>query len=243
MKKLQAKKYLGQHFLNNDEICHRIAHALTLHKDYQNVLEVGPGMGALTSHLLNRKDIDLIVVEVDPDSREYLRAHLSGSEGWIVDKDFLKMDLNVYSDEPIGIVGNFPYSISTQILFKALENKGMVMELVGMFQKEVAERVCSGPGSKKYGILSVLLQAFYDMEYLFTVEATEFIPPPKVQSGVIRMKRNEVTDLGCDEKRFKQVIKMGFNQRRKTLRNSLKPLLTEFNIDNNQEIFTKRPEQ
>lgn len=236
---VKAKKHLGQHFLKDEEISKRIADALILPNGCKNVIEVGPGTGVLTKYLIE-KDYQLKVTEIDGESIEYLREHYPDLE--IIDFDFLRLDFNrLYGEEPISIIGNFPYYISSQILFKAYDNRHQVEELVGMFQKEVAERVCEKPGSKKYGILSVLLQAYYEVEYLFTVHENSFNPPPKVKSGVMRMVRNKVEKLPCDEKLFKQVVKLGFNQRRKTLRNSLKSILPD--SIKSDEIFNKRPEQ
>lgn len=236
---VKAKKYLGQHFLKNEEVCKGITDALTLPGNCNHVLEVGPGTGMITKYMLD-KDFDLKVCEVDGESIIYLREHYPNLE--IIDYDFLKLNFSrIYDDKPISVIGNFPYFISSQILFKAYENRNQVVELIGMFQKEVAERVCEKPGSKRYGILSVLLQAFYKVEYLFTVDEDSFIPPPKIKSGVMRMVRNDVKQLSCDEKLFKQVVKLSFNLRRKTLRNSLKSILPD-NI-RGDEIFNKRPEQ
>ena len=236
---VKAKKYLGQHFLKNEEVCQAIADGMTGHNEYDKLVEIGPGTGAITKYLFD-KDYKLSVVEVDGESITYLREKYPELD--IVDFDFLRLDLTTLNDgKPFGLFGNFPYFISTQILFKIYENKELVSESVGMFQKEVAERTAAKPGSKTYGIISVLLQAFYDIEYLFTVDEDAFIPPPKVKSGVIRLKRNNVKSLDCDEKLFKQVVKLGFNQRRKTLRNSLKSVLPE--EVRQEEIFNKRPEQ
>lgn len=241
---VRAKKHLGQHFLKNDAISKRIAEALTMHNDAKFAVEIGPGMGALTKFLLQKKeDFELHVVELDHESVTYLKKNFPELSGRIIGHDFLKIPLSEITTEPMTIIGNFPYNISSQILFKAVENKDQVTELVGMFQKEVAERIAEPPGSKRYGILSVLLQAYYDLEYLFTVDAQEFEPPPKVQSGVIRMRRNTREKLPCDEKLFKRVIKTAFNQRRKTMRNSLKSLIIEFEVDKSLEIFKERPEQ
>lgn len=241
---VRAKKHLGQHFLKNDSISERISNSLTMHHGAKVAVEIGPGMGALTKFLLRKKeDFELHVVELDFESVAYLNENYPELEGRIIGHDFLKIPLSDITTEPLTIIGNFPYNISSQILFKAVENKDQVTELVGMFQKEVAERIAEPPGSKRYGILSVLLQAYYDLEYLFTVDAHEFIPPPKVQSGVIRMRRNDREKLPCDEKLFKRVVKTSFNQRRKTLRNSLKTLIIEFDVDKSLEIFKERPEQ
>lgn len=241
--RVRAKKHLGQHFLKNEMICADIAKAITLHEAYERVLEVGPGTGNLTKHLLERKDIKLAVVEVDTESINYLNQHFGELDGKIIEEDFLKINLAELSDEQMGIVGNFPYNISSQILFKVLEYREMVPEVVGMFQKEVAERIASKPGPKAYGVISVLLQAYYDIEYLFTVEAHEFIPPPKVRSAVIRLTRKTDQELGCDPKLFRQVVKMSFNQRRKTMRNSLKAMIVERDVDKELSVFAQRPEQ
>jgi 16S rRNA (adenine1518-N6/adenine1519-N6)-dimethyltransferase len=235
---VKAKKHLGQHFLTDKNICEKIA------KQYQNeckrVLEIGPGMGALTSYLLD-DGLDVWVMEIDSESVDYLKEVFERLEGKILEKDFLKVNLTeIMGEEPFGVVGNFPYNISSQILFKCIEYRNQIPEIMGMFQKEVAQRVAEKPGSKQYGILSVLLQAYYDIEYCFTVDEHVFNPPPKVKSGVIRCVRNSRTSLPCDEKLFKQVVKMGFNQRRKTLRNSVKPLLNGNILDH--EYMALRPE-
>lgn len=222
MSKVRAKKHLGQHFLTDLNIAKNIADALSL-KDYNKVLEIGPGMGVLTQFLLP-KDTETFVVEIDTESVAYLQEHFPALKNHIIGGDFLKLPLDQLFDEPFALIGNFPYNISTQILFKALENRDQIPEMVGMFQKEVAERVAAPAGSKIYGITSVLLQAFYDIEYLFTVHEHVFSPPPKVKSAVIRLKRNETTQLDCDEKLFIRLVKTAFNQRRKTLRNALKSL-------------------
>ncbi len=239
---VKPKKALGQHFLKNEEICQRIADSLTLHGNYKHVLEVGPGMGALTKFLLARKEFETSVVEIDRESVDYLNVHYPELLGRIYEKDFLRLKLDEFIKEPFAVAGNFPYNISSQIVFAILDYKDHIPEMVGMFQKEVAVRFASGPGNKDYGIISVLAQAFYDFEYLFSVDEDEFIPPPKVKSGVIRMKRKFGVELGCDEKLFKNLVKTSFNQRRKTLRNSLKSL-THGTIDTSSKIFDKRPEQ
>ena len=240
MSKVRAKKHLGQHFLNDANIAQKIARSLTGHGDYKHVLEIGPGMGALTTHLLELEQFETSVVELDRESIPYLLEHFPSLKGRIIHGNFLKIKLEELFEEPFAIIGNFPYNISSQILFKAIDYRHQVPEVVGMFQKEVAERVAEKPGSKTYGILSVLLQAWYDIEYLFTVNENVFSPPPKVKSAVIRLKRNNVTQLDCDEKLFKQVVKMAFNQRRKTIRNSIKPLLPE---GFQHELLQQRPEQ
>lgn len=251
--KVKAKKHLGQHFLRDMFVSENIANLLTGHGGYGTVLEIGPGTGVLTQYLLPKTQYQTYVVEIDRESIAYLKAHFPDLQGRIIDGDFLQMDLNrpfatsekTHDDTApqeqsfFAIIGNFPYHISSQILFKALEYKDLVPEIVGMFQKEVAMRVASPPGKKDYGILSVLLQAYYDIEYAFTVPPEAFEPPPKVQSGVIRLKRNNVKALDCDEKLFKVVVKTGFNQRRKTLRNALKPLGISFN----HPLLDKRAEQ
>lgn len=241
MYEVKAKKYLGQHFLKDETIAKEIATSLT--GEYNNVLEIGPGMGVLTKYLLQYTSItSLKVVEIDQESVEYLKKNYPMLSGNIYSEDFLKMDLNQIFSSPYAIIGNFPYNISSQILFKVFENRDKIPELVGMFQKEVAERVCSKCGTKVYGILSVLLTAYFDLEYLFTVDETVFLPPPKIKSAVIRMRRNSVASLNCDEKLFITVVKTAFNQRRKMLRQALKPLGKSLEeID--QELLTKRAEQ
>lgn len=240
MKSVRAKKSLGQHFLNDEGIARDIVDALQTRNAH--VLEIGPGMGVLTQFLMEKRDIDFKVVELDRESVEYLRQRFPSLVPHIIPADFLKLDLAEMYTSPVSIIGNFPYNISSQILFKILENKDLVTESVGMFQKEVAERIASAPGKKMYGILSVLLQAFFDIDYLFTVHEHSFNPPPKVKSAVIRLRRNPDKHLNCDETLFKMVVKTAFNQRRKTLRNSLKTLQFPegFLAD---EIFAKRPEQ
>ena len=240
MKDVRPKKYLGQHFLCDDGIAQRIVESLNAPNP--NLLEIGPGMGVLTKFLIHKENVNLQVVEIDDESVAYLQQNYPELSDKIIPADFLTLDLSAMYTDKVSIIGNFPYNISSQILFKILENKDLVTETVGMFQKEVAERIASAPGNKHYGILSVLLQAFYDIEYLFTVHEGSFNPPPKVKSAVIRISRNPEKRLGCDEKLFKQVVKTAFNQRRKTLRNSLKTFQfqEEFITD---PIFTKRPEQ
>ncbi|MCQ2269982.1 MAG: 16S rRNA (adenine(1518)-N(6)/adenine(1519)-N(6))-dimethyltransferase RsmA [Bacteroidales bacterium] len=240
MPAVKPKKSLGQHFLTNEDIAARIVESIS--SSPKNVLEIGPGMGVLTKYLLQKKYEQFKVVELDGESVEFLKSHYPDLSGNIIAQDFLKLDLNSLFKDQLVIIGNFPYNISSQILFKILDSKDLVNETVGMFQKEVAERVASQPGNKQYGILSVLLQAFYDIEYLFTVDENQFLPPPKVKSAVIRLVRNPQKRLSCSESLFKQVVKAGFNQRRKTLRNSLSQF--EFQPDFRQnEIFAKRPEQ
>ena len=222
MRKVRAKKHLGQHFLNDLNIAQKIADSLH-YQAYKQVLEIGPGMGVLTQFLL-QKDSEVFVIEIDTESVVYLKTHFPQLNNQIIEGDFLKIPINEIFKEPFAMIGNFPYNISSQILFKAFEYKDMIPEIAGMFQKEVAERIASHPGNKNYGIISVLLQAFYDIEYLFTVNENVFTPPPKVKSGVIRLIRKENQTLDCDEKLFKRVVKTAFNQRRKTLRNALKSI-------------------
>ena len=241
MEKVRAKKHLGQHFLNDENIAQKIADSLTL-DGYTHVLEIGPGMGVLTKYLLE-KPIDTYVIEIDTESVDYLQKHYPKLDGKIISKDFLKYNITeVMGNEPFAIIGNFPYNISTQIVFKTLELRHQIPEFSGMFQKEVAERICEKKGTKAYGILSVLAQAFYEAEYLFTVSEHVFTPPPKVKSGVLRLRRKENYQLPCDEKLFFTVVKTAFNQRRKTLRNSLKSYQLSDNLKEDS-IFDLRPEQ
>lgn len=238
---VKAKKHLGQHFLNDQNIAKRIADTLQA-SNYNHVLEIGPGTGVLTQFLLE-KDYKLTVIDLDQESIDYLKAKHHALEMQIIYGDFLKCSLEeMFEGKPFAIIGNFPYNISTQIVFKALENKHLIPEFSGMFQKEVAERICSKEGSKVYGILSVLTQVFYEAEYLFTVPPSVFNPPPKVDSGVLRLTRKEDVNLACSEKMLFKVVKLAFQQRRKTLRNSLKQLQLSEAL-REDEIFTKRPEQ
>lgn len=238
---VRAKKHLGQHFLTDEQIASDIADSLT-EKGYKNVLEIGPGMGVLTKYLL-KKDLKTYVIEIDTESVEYLKAHYLNLADRIISKDFLKINLvDFFGDEQVAIIGNFPYNISSQIVFKTIENRDQIPEFGGMFQKEVAERICASHGSKTYGILSVLAQAYYDVEYLFTVPPTVFNPPPKVDSGVMRMIRKDNYTLPVDDQLFKKVVKTAFNQRRKTLRNSLKSLNLSDKL-REDAIFAMRPEQ
>jgi len=240
-KQVRAKKYLGQHFLKDESIAQKISDTLTL-EGYKNVLEIGPGMGVLTKYLLG-KDIDIIAMELDPESVIFLEENFKDKRLQVISADFLKFDLHhFFNGEPYAITGNFPYNISTQIVFKTLEWRDQVPEFTGMFQKEVAKRICAKEGSKTYGIMSVLVQAFYDAEYLFTVLPSVFQPPPKVDSGVLRLRRKENYSLPCNEQFFFRVVKTAFQQRRKTLRNSLKV----FNLSDKLKeglIFGQRPEQ
>jgi 16S rRNA (adenine1518-N6/adenine1519-N6)-dimethyltransferase len=241
MEKVKAKKHLGQHFLKDESVAKNIADTLNL-EGYEDVLEIGPGMGVLTKYLLE-KPINTYVIEIDTESVAYLAVNYPKLHGKIISKDFLKYDVNeVFGGKQFGIIGNFPYNISTQIVFRTLELRNQIPEFAGMFQKEVAERICEKKGSKTYGILSVLAQAFYDAEYLFTVDEHVFIPPPKVKSGVLRLRRKENFTLPCGEKLFFTVVKTAFQQRRKTLRNSLKTLNLSDSL-REDEVFNLRPEQ
>lgn len=241
MDKVRAKKHLGQHFLTDENVAKRIADTLTL-EGYNKVLEIGPGMGVLTKYILE-KPIETFVVEIDTESVDYLHKHYPKLHGHIFAQDFLKFNIvQAFNQEPFTVIGNFPYNISSQIVFRVLELRDFVPEFSGMFQKEVAERICEKKGSKTYGILSVLTQAFYDTEYLFTVSEHVFNPPPKVKSGVMRMRRKENYTLPCNERLFFTVVKTAFNQRRKTLRNSLKSFGLPDEI-REEVIFNMRPEQ
>ena len=241
MPAVKPKKFLGQHFLKDLDIARRIADTMDAFPSIP-VIEVGPGMGVLTQFLIE-KDRDLTVVELDRDSVPYLNEHYPQLHGHIIEGDFLQLDLSEICRDKFAVIGNYPYNISSQIFFKVLDYKEQVVCCSGMLQKEVAERIASKPGCKAYGILSVLLQAWYDVEYLFTVSETVFNPPPKVKSAVVCLVRNNRTELGCDEKLFKTVIKTSFNQRRKTLRNSMKPLLGKECEDLANPIFDLRPER
>jgi len=225
MESVRPKKHLGQHFLRNETIAQKIAGSLTGHGDYKTVIEIGPGTGVLSKYLFDSPSCKWIGVEIDKESVEYLKTHYPENSQNILESDFLKMDLSdLVANDNLAIIGNFPYNISSQILFKILENRHLVSEMVGMFQKEVAQRIVAGPGGKTPGILSILCQAFYDVEYLLTVDQNDFHPPPAVKSAVIRFKRNNTVSLDCDEKLFFRVVKTAFNQRRKTLRNALKSM-------------------
>ena len=241
MNKVRAKKHLGQHFLNDESIAEKIAHSLSF-KGYNDVVEIGPGMGVLTKYLL-AKPVTTWVVEIDRESVTYLEEHYPTLKGHIINEDFLKCQVSrVLESKPFAIIGNFPYNISSQIVFRMLEMRQLVPEFAGMFQKEVALRICEKEGSKTYGILSVLVQAFYHAEYLFTVSEHVFTPPPKVKSGVLRLTRKEPYTLPCNETLFFRVVKTAFNQRRKTLRNSLKSFQLSENLKEDA-IFGQRPEQ
>jgi len=237
---VRPKKSLGQHFLKDENIARKIVDAIEGFSQ-KKVLEIGPGTGVLTSQLIQKADIDLYAIEVDSESYEYLSSTYPSLGEKLIFKDFLKFNLSDHFHEPLTIIGNFPYNISSQIFFRVLENRDLVKDVVCMIQKEVADRIRASHGNKTYGILSVLLQAFYDIDYLFTVGPKVFNPPPKVNSAVIHLKRNSRSELGCDEGLFFKLVKLGFNQRRKTLRNSLKSIL--LNLPTDDEIFGKRPEQ
>lgn len=237
---VRPKKFLGQHFLTDENTALKITEALNHSIEIKDVVEIGPGMGVLTKYLVE-KSFNLIPIELDSESVFYLNEHFPQLKNKIIEADVLQYDFNSLP-EKFAVIGNFPYNISSQILFKVLDYKDRVDIVVGMFQKEVAQRVVSPPGNKDYGILSVLLQAWYDCEYLFTVDASQFHPPPKVQSGVIRLTRNKRTKLQCDEAAFKKVIKQAFNQRRKTLRNSLRGIVPPEKLEA-LPYSTLRPEQ
>ena len=238
---VRAKKALGQHFLTDQGIAMTIVDSLEA-GGVRNVLEIGPGMGVLTQYLLKRDDIDLKLVELDGESVEYLLTHFPGMQGKLYEMDYLKLDVHLLFPGEYRVIGNFPYNISSQIFFKILEDKDRGTEVVCMIQKEVADRIAEKPGTKTYGILSVLLQAWYDIDYIISVGSGAFCPPPKVQSAVIRLRRNGRSSLGCDERLFKMVVKTAFNQRRKTLRNALKPLITDA-VDTNTPVFDLRAER
>lgn len=240
--KVTPKKALGQHFLKDLNIAQRIAETIDVGGGMP-VLEIGPGMGVLTQFLLQNKEIDLTCVELDSESVTYLLANFPELNGRIIEGDFLKMNLNEMYKGQFCVIGNFPYNISSQIFFKVLDHKDKIPICAGMIQKEVAERMASKPGTKAYGILSVLVQAYYDIEYLFTVHENVFDPPPKVKSAVIRMRRNETKKIDCDEDLFVKVVKTAFNQRRKMMRNSLQAMLGQGHPLLGDPVFMKRPEQ
>ncbi|HET8887124.1 MAG TPA: 16S rRNA (adenine(1518)-N(6)/adenine(1519)-N(6))-dimethyltransferase RsmA [Salinimicrobium sp.] len=238
---VRAKKHLGQHFLKDENIAQKIAETLSF-SNYKNVLEIGPGMGVLTKYLF-AEDRNVHVVEIDTESVAYLQEHYPKLENKIHSEDFLKYDVKqIFGEEQFAIIGNFPYNISSQIVFKTLEIRELVPEFSGMFQKEVAQRICEKEGSKTYGILSVLVQAFYEAEYLFTVPPSVFNPPPKVDSGVLKLTRKKEYHLACDESLFFRIVKTAFQQRRKTLKNSLK-IFNLPEIITEDSIFGRRPEQ
>ena len=241
-KYIPKRKQFGQHFLNNPEKALQIVHALDERRTYKFILEIGPGKGVLTEHLINIEDLELSVAEIDRSLAAELKVQFPSLGGHIIEGDFLQQDLRSHFSEPFAIIGNFPYSISSQIIFKMIDHRDLVPEMVGMFQKEVAQRITADPGSKRYGIISVLAQAWYHTEYLFELGPQSFRPPPKVDSAVIRLRRNKTTQLACDEKRFTSLVKMAFGQRRKTLRNALKGLIISEEL-RAKPIFAKRAEQ
>lgn len=224
---VRAKKHLGQHFLTDKNIAAKIVDSLRPEGRFGHVLEVGPGMGVLSDFLLQKTEYETSLIDIDTESYDFLKKKYPQLGTRLINADFLELDFQSIFPESFAIIGNFPYNISSQILFKVLDNRQQVVEVVGMFQKEVAERCAAKPGSKEYGILSVFLQAYYKVEYLFTVKAGVFNPPPKVLSAVIRLTRNEKQTLDCDEKLFWQIVKAGFNQRRKTLRNAISSLINK----------------
>ena len=236
-----AKKRFGQHFLINQGVADKIVNSLTFHNKYETLIEVGPGTGVLTSRLIELKRRKLFAVELDKESIAFLKENFDVSKFTLMEGDFLKLDLSEFPGS-MGIIGNFPYNISTQIFFKILESKQKVMEVVGMLQKEVARRIASSEGSKEYGILSVLIQVYYDVELLFEVSPGSFRPQPKVQSSVIRLRRNNILNLDCDEILFRRVVKQGFQNRRKTLWNALKPINLPVQL-RSSEFMSKRAEQ
>lgn len=239
---VRPKKHLGQHFLKDENIARKIIGCIS--KDVTNIIEVGPGKGALSKYLLENPSLNTYFFEIDNEAVLYLQQHYPSISSRLIAEDFLKTDLSVIP-APFVIIGNFPYNISSQILFRTIENRSSVVELIGMFQKEVAERIASPPGSKKYGILSVLLKAWFDIEYLFTVNESVFYPSPKVKSAVVRLRRNETIKLNCNEDLFLTTVKTAFNQRRKTLRNSLKGIIPGGKSESPgiQKLLEKRAEQ
>lgn len=239
MKDVRAKKHLGQHFLTDESIAQQIGETLIHFSEYKGILEVGPGMGVMTKYTRAKyPDHDFRLIELDQESVAYLGVNYPLIK--VYNEDFLKLDFTKIFDHEFAVIGNYPYNISSQIVFKVIDNRHLIPEMSGMFQKEVAERICEKPGTKAYGVISVLTQAFYDAEYLFTVPENVFNPPPKVKSGVLRLVRKD-NPIECDHKKFKHIVKTAFNQRRKMLRKSLKPLFVQEILS--EEIFTKRPEQ
>lgn len=244
MGSVRPKKHLGQHFLTEPEIARSLAASITGHNQTNRVLEIGPGTGILTVELLQHDKLNLKVIDIDSESIAFLKKNYPGLHPDIIEGDFLKIDFDtLFGGESFIVAGNFPYNISSQILFRIFENKDRVPEMVGMFQREVAKRIAAGPGSKTYGILSVLIQIYYSVEYLFTVDEDVFDPPPKVKSGVLRLERNTRRKLPFPDKFMKTVVKTAFNQRRKTLRNSLKSMLDKEQSGHLSEILALRPEQ
>lgn len=241
-KYIPKRKQFGQHFLKDAEKALQIVHSLDERRTYKLILEIGPGRGVLTEHLIHIEDLELSVAEIDRNLAAKLKLQFPSLGERIIQGDFLQQDLRALFSEPFAIIGNFPYSISSQIIFKMIDHRDLVPEMVGMFQKEVAKRITAPPGSKRYGIISVLAQAWYNTEYLFELGPESFSPPPKVDSAVIRLRRNKTSKLACDEKRFTSLVKMAFAQRRKTLRNALKGLIVSDEI-RAKPIFAKRAEQ
>lgn len=239
---VRAKKFLGQHFLKDRNIANKIVEALSFEGKDETIIEIGPGTGVLTNFLLQKTFREIVLIEIDRESIAWLRKNIDAKNITIEEGDFLKINIEGISKSDLSIIGNFPYNISSQIFFKILEQKSQVKEVVCMLQKEVAERICASHGSKTYGILSVLIGAYYHSELLFNVPPNVFIPPPKVDSAVIRLKRKESISLNCDEKLFKKIIKQGFQNRRKTLRNALKPILLPVELTRDK-IFNLRAEQ
>ncbi len=242
MSQVKAKKHLGQHFLTDKNIAEKIVNSLIHHNKYDKVLEVGPGMGVLSDFLLQKKEYETYLIDIDTESFNFLQKKYPDLGDKLLNADFLHLNFKDIFPSSFAIIGNFPYNISSQILFKILDNRNQVPEVVGMFQKEVAERCTAKPGTKEYGILSVFLQAYFKCEYLFTVKAGVFNPPPKVLSAVIRLSRNEVKELGCNEKLFWQVVKAGFNQRRKTLSNALSGIIPK-DKQHEDTVWTLRAER
>ena len=242
MTKVRPKKYLGQHFLKDQQVAEDIVNSLTFSPAYEDILEIGPGMGVLTDFLLNKAQVNIFVIDIDTDSVKYLQRRYPELKGRIVQGDFLKWDPAEVFEGKFGIIGNFPYNISSQIFFRVLAFKNKIPEVVCMVQKEVADRIVSPPGNKTYGILSVLLQAYYEVEYLFTVEPDVFYPRPKVRSAVVRFQRNQVKELPCDEGLFQKLVKEGFQNRRKILRNALKRINLPEKI-RDLSVLDKRAEQ
>ncbi len=236
---VKPKKYLGQHFLRDEDTAKRIVEQLEANEE-NDIIEIGPGTGVLSRYIIQRSN-EKFFVEVDKESIDYLKTKFPEISARVIHADFLKLNIESLTKNQVAVIGNFPYNISSQILFKILNNKLIVSEVVGMFQKEVAERIASAPGSKIYGILSVLVQAYYNVTYLFTVNESLFYPPPKVKSGVIRLERKENLDIAYDEKLFTQIVKTSFNQRRKVIRNSLKGIAGIENVD--PFLLSMRPEQ
>lgn len=242
MSSVRAKKHLGQHFLTDKNIASKIVESLNPQGKYTQVLEVGPGMGILSDFLLQKEEFETFLIDLDAESVDFLKRKYPQLGDNLLNGDFLELDFAKTFRGKLGIIGNFPYNISSQIIFKILDNRAQVPEMVGMFQKEVAERCSAKPGTKEYGILTVLINAYYKVEYLFTVKAGVFNPPPKVLSAVIRLTRNEVEALPCDEKLFWKVVKAGFNQRRKTLRNALSALINKEKL-NDEPMLDLRAER